>query len=68
MIVWYSYCGVIGALFIVLKCINARLHNIFDTSEVFEETASENEDSSDKNDDDDSSKTDTAAPKGAAHG
>ena len=37
---WTIYCGVIALLFIVIKLVNWRLHRLFDTGEVLEDTSS----------------------------
>ncbi|XP_061167093.1 pecanex-like protein 1 [Saccostrea echinata] len=38
LIVWTIYCATIGVFFTVIKLVNFKLHHIFDTSEVIEDT------------------------------
>ncbi|XP_013392762.1 pecanex-like protein 1 [Lingula anatina] len=58
LVVWSIYCAVIAAVFIVVKGINYKLHNVFDTSEMIEEEEAHESDTSSSKADDGSSKTD----------
>ncbi|KAJ8308587.1 hypothetical protein KUTeg_013461 [Tegillarca granosa] len=53
LIIWVIYCSVITVAFIIIKAFNYRLHHVFDTSEVIEETV---DDKNSKDGDKDSSK------------
>ncbi|XP_074658604.1 pecanex-like protein 1 [Tubulanus polymorphus] len=65
-VVWTVYCVTISVVFILLKTINFKLHHLFDTSEVIEES-SNNDDEADKSDDK-SVKTSSGAIKSDIHG
>ncbi len=38
---WSIYCGAIGALFLIVKLFNARLHYLFDTTDPTAEPVDE---------------------------
>ncbi|KAL5009342.1 hypothetical protein ScPMuIL_014923 [Solemya velum] len=40
VLVWGIYCGSLGVVLSFLKFVNFRLHHLFDTGEVFEDTSS----------------------------
>lgn len=43
MVIVMIYCGVIGAMFLLLKTVNYRLHHALDEGEVVEHQAKENQ-------------------------
>ncbi|XP_064621323.1 pecanex-like protein 1 isoform X3 [Lineus longissimus] len=63
-IVWTVYCILIASVFTSIKIVNHRLHHMYDTSEVIEDS----EDDSNRSDKNSSRKSSTCGPKNDAQG
>lgn len=49
VLVWGLYCLAVGVVFAILKCVNFRLHHMYDTTEMTEvKDESDKKDTSDK--------------------
>ena len=43
ILVWSLYCIIIGAIFVLIKLVNFKLHHLFDTGEAETEATAEDE-------------------------